>query len=100
MPKMCHYRFPCHPRDMIAGSPDLDPTARILRMHMIETIAELSQKYNQTKLDNKVYIDVDDFGNIQGLDVSKLIGLNANFCLGRSVPLKQMTDMSWTSMRI
>ena len=98
--KTCYYKFPCHPHEMVANSPrNVTPNVRMLRAHMITTIAELSQQYDQQTLDTKLYADVDASGDIVGLDMSKLVNLGINMCQGTRIPLGQLTAKHWSTMR-
>lgn len=99
--KTCYYRFPCHPAEILScSSKELSADTRILRVEMIKTIAELSQTFPQHELDNKVHIDLDDEGNIIGMDLSILIGLSAPLCFHSSIKLGEMTEDNWIHMKL
>lgn len=81
--------------------PPLDSSAQTLRNDMKKMIAELAQVYTQSDLDEKIYIDVDDDGNILGMDLSVLIGLSSSLSsFHNSIKLGDMTDDIWSNMKL
>lgn len=97
----CYYKFPCHPNEMFSNTPgNMTDEARLLRVQMIEMIVELSQKHSQKIINKKLYVDVDEENNIVGLDMSKILDINANFCLGKRVSVGKLTARDWTYMKI
>jgi hypothetical protein len=95
----CNYQFPIHPAEMFKNN-NLSKDARILRTHMIQNIALLSQTHTQDTLDNKLYIDVED-GEIVGFDISELTMPGANMCIGQQrIPLKNMKAKNWKTMKM
>lgn len=99
--KTCHYRFPCHPAEIIScSSKQLSDSTRILRAEMIKMIADLSQTYSQKELDEKIRIDIDENNSIIGMDLSLLIGLSASLCFNNSIKLGEMTEEIWVNMKV
>lgn len=99
--KTCHYRFPCHPAEIIScSSKKLSEDARVLRIEMIKMIADLSTSYSQKDLDEKILIDIDDQGYIIGMDLSVLIGLSEHLCFHKSIKLGDMTEDNWIQMKL
>lgn len=99
--KTCYYRFPCHPAEIIScTSKQLSENTRMLRVHMIKMIADLSQSYSQNDLDEKIHIDIDDDNNIVGMDLSLLIGLSTPLCFHNSMKLGDMTEHDWVHMKL
>lgn len=70
-----------------------------LRAIIAANIVMLSQKYSREQIYNYTYLDVDNFGNIIGYDMSQLYNLNCNVCVGKRIPLGKMTEYSWNNMR-
>ena len=103
MKSICRYEFPCHPEYMFKQSdPYLRQSARTLRVQAIEMIANLSQQFSQSELDNKVYADVLD-GEILGFDLSELVGFPdmKALCVGNSrVKLGSLSASNWCTMRV
>ena len=95
----CNYKFPAHPSDMMGKKGQSDST-RVLRCHMIQGIAEMSQNYDQETLDKNIFVDVDDDGIIIGMDLSQLLGIGlGSFCVGNRVPLGMLTKKHWYNMK-
>ena len=73
-------------------------TTRVLRVDAIRMIAELSQQFSQSDLDDKVFADISD-GEIVGFDFSELNGM-PSMCIGnRRVKLGNLTADNWCNMR-
>lgn len=101
MKTTCHYKFPCHPQDMMSNTPDrVDSSARMLRVQIINMIAQLSQKYNQQQINEKLFVDIDENQEIIGLDISKLSNMDIDFALGTLISVGDLTAEDWTNMRI
>jgi hypothetical protein len=97
----CFYKFPCHPKEMYDDSPpNLSNLSRLLRVQIIEMIANLSQSYTQEQLDTKLHVDVDEDNEIVGLDISELIGLPLNMCEGKRILLGTLTSDNWKTMKV
>ena len=97
----CRYMFPLHPQEMFNKTPrNMDESTRMMRLEIIKHISELSQTYSQFDLNNKLYMDVDSDNNIIGLDMSNLVEININMCLGRRVNLGTLKAVDWINMKI
>lgn len=96
----CHYKFPCHPVDMFQDTPKrMTKETRMLRVHLINQIADLSQQFPQNKLDDCILIDVER-GSIVGMDMMGLM-FPGNMCIGdKQIRLGQMTSVNWKTMRV
>ena len=99
MIKTCYYNFPCHPSDMIQYSKNIPTQSILLRNHIIMIIAELSQHFPQYILDEKVFVDVDMYWNIIGMDVSALYVHNSNLCKGKRISIGNLNASDWINMK-
>ena len=70
-----------------------------LRAIISANIVMLSQKFTKEQIYNYTFLDVDNFGNIIGYDMSQLYNLNYNVCVGKRIPLGKMTEYSWNNMK-
>jgi hypothetical protein len=95
---VCNYQFPCHPSEMFQNSPYLEDSAKLLRVHIIGVIAELSQAYSQKFINKKLYVDIDENNNIIGLDMSRLFNINCNMCLGKRIKISKLKAENWITM--
>jgi hypothetical protein len=101
MKQTCKYRFPCHPQEMFSCTPDsLDQSGRILRTQIIKTIAELSQTYSQKQINKKLFVDIDEDNYIVGLDMSSIIGISGNMCIGSRISVGKLKENDWKNMKI
>lgn len=97
----CYYKFPCHPKEMFDNSPsNMSDIVKNLRVQMISIIAELSSKYSQKELDNKLFVDIEN-GDIVGFDMSELMNISLTFSdNSQRVPLGKLTAKHWQTMRV
>jgi hypothetical protein len=108
MATYCQYMFPTHPLLIIEKTPDsVSNETRLMRSNMITMIAEMSSMYSQDKMDNLIFIDIED-RHIIGFDISRLIGadrtsVSSGWCVGNNkhkLKLKDMTAKMWTHMMV
>ena len=101
MALLCRYKFPCHPAEMFKSTDGLSNDTRVLRADMVQNIANLSQTFAQKKINDKVFIDIDENGWIIGMDMAGIFGIDIDACVGsRKIPLKSMTVENWKAMKV
>jgi hypothetical protein len=70
-----------------------------LRAIISANIIMLSHKFSKEQIYNYTYLDVDNAGNIIGYDMSQLYNLDYNACVGKRIPLCNLTEYSWNNMK-
>ena len=97
----CNYTFPLHPREMFENSPkNMKQTTKTMRVQIIKYIIDFSQSFSNTDLNEKLYLDIDKHNKIVGFDMSNLLGVGCNMCVGRRVKLGDVKAEDWINMKI